>query len=1173
MKTFLKFLLALLIWTLIGAVIIGGMWVAGRPWQYGAGLLAGLMALWYGFKLGRWLWRRHQARQRVEQLVNVAPNERGLRLGVWRLWRRSNEKDERFLQVLQFLKSSNLRKHGDPLYVMPWYLLLGDAAAGKRELIANTAMPRPTLDSPLLQGEGRDIDWHLHNRGIVIETPDFYSDSSVSGSHEDWLRLLMQLEKYRSDEPVNGVVIAVSVATLQQSGADQLTALAMKYRRLLEDVVQILGVKVPVNVVVTEAQTLPGFMDWVAGLAPGQIDEALGAQYLDVETPQQFVLDLVKRVSARMREFNLLALRDQKSTPAMLRLPALVQELDRPLSQFVNALFEVNQYQEPQQLRGIYFSAQGTVRMSSEGAENLVAAPGGITTGSDRQTLFLHDLLTRVLPSQRLEFRLVDAASEARQRKKRAQALGWSAGVAVLVVAMGSLYLHDRNALREAGHVYARQLQPVNDLNARVGNLLAYHDLILRLGDRRFFPWLAPGAEPVFVAKMKEDLANRVDSQLVAEVDALFSDRLEKTFFADRNNDLGKAAEYAGLLVRRINILTASLNGDSEASLSAMPQPFDSDTFATSDPDSVIPLNTLYVHALIWAREAHPDTNKDAVLAERTSLQQKLDKVLAHAGSDLSWMVAWANASPRLKPYRVSEFWRAGSGAVKVDTEVPRAYTLAGKSQIDAFVEELRQASGKDSLVNEALPKFKENYRIQYLKAWENFVANFSNGLTSLSTREEWLSVINNLTTGRNIYFNIYNLVDTEIEPFRGGDDVPEWVALSNYYQDMRALGPDDGASNSKRNKVLTGLLLKTVGKAGAVGKMLSTGATSALKTKEKIAKASGGPTPDERAAVLEQAAEQLKAYKTAVSDFVYNAEVRSSAYAATTALFNDPENPAKGGTPYAAAYDSVQKLQALIGKETQGNQAFWKLYKAPLDLLRVYMLQEASCQLDDQWRNNVLSELEGLPDFKRDEYLRGESGILWTFMSTTALPFVRPELGKGYAVKRAQGSSLAIDDSFLSFVVRAKDAKKNTGTLNVEIHAFPSSLNVDARTAIRSSTVTVTCPEATYDLHNYNYPVSRRFPWTTACTGVTLEISLSSLTLQKSWTGPTSFAEFIREFGGGPKAYTANDFPQFTRQLRELGINEILMQFEIDGAGQVLQSVVATPLNVPQHAAACWAS
>ncbi|CBL44794.1 Conserved hypothetical protein [gamma proteobacterium HdN1] len=1184
MKTFFKILLAVLIWTLIAAVLVGGALFFDIAIESAVTVLITLMALWYGFKILRWGYRRHQARQRVEQLINVAPDERGIRTSVWRLWGRRNEKDERFLEILRFLHSSSLRRHGDTRYVQPWHLLLGESSANKTEMLQGLHIPRPTLDSPLLHGDGQDVTWYLHNRGIILDTPNPWSDPTTEGSNEDWLRLLMQLEKHRQHIPINGLLIAVSVQTLLSAGTDTLERIANKYRRLIEDVVQVLGVNVPIHLILTQTEALPGFDAWVSALPAQQTREALGATRETTsrhhsngapEAPAKFAGNLVKRIAHRIREINLLALRDQHATADTLRLPLRLQALERPLSWFTASLFESNQYQETPQLRSIHFSAQAVVPDEILTADPILTtrdpAPAA-ATNNDRQTLFLWPLFTQLLPAQRDEFTFVHAANEAKRRRQRQRAIGWSAAVAILTTGITGLYLHDRASLRDASNVYARQLLPPADLDSRVANLIAYKTLIERVEAQRFFPWLAPGVEPAFVAKMKEDLANRVNTTLIQEIDSLFEARLQQTFFADSSQDLGRVAEYTGLLVRRINLLNAWAEGASPTALANLPPAFDTESFAARDADSLAPINTLYLQALQWARESHPDTYQSTASTQRATLQQRLDKILIHAGNDFTWLITWANRNPNLKSYRISQFWKSGSGSLPNDISVPRAYTAAGKNRIDGFIDELRQAGVNPQRLDEALPHFQTHYRAQYLKAWEQFAFNFSDGIQSLRTREEWLDVINQLNTGRNPYFNALNLLDTELAPYRDDADIPDWVALSNYYQDMRALGPSDGTSNTKRNRILTNLVLKTIGKAGPLGQMLSKSGKSTLKTKNKLDKASGGPSADERAAQLEQAAEQLKAYQDALGEFVYSAEVRSSAYTATTALFNEPDNPAAGGSPYAKAYASIQKLQAIAGKETNANAAFWRLYKAPLNLLRGYMLQEASCQLDDSWRNNVLAELEGVPDFKRDDYLRGETGILWSFLSGPAQAFARQELGRGYTLKRAQGSTLTITPAFLDFATRAKAVRKNTGIVNVEINAYPASLNLDAHTAISKSTLTVICPEGSYELHNYNYPASRSFPWTTACTSVSLDIRLNSLNLNKTWTGATAFPDFIHAFGGGPKGFTPRDFPGQAQQLRELGVDEILLQFDISGASQVLQSVAISPLNIPQHISSCWA-
>src|SRR5690606_745763 len=131
-----------------------------------------------------------------------------------------------------------------------------------------------------------------------------------------------------------------------------------------------------------------------------------------------------------------------------------------------------------------------------------------------------------------------------------------------------------------------------------------------------------------------------------------------------------------------------------------------------------------------------------------------------------------------------------------------------------------------------------------------------------------------------------------------------------------------------------------------------------------------------------------------------------------------------------------------------------------------------------------------------------------------------------GFALTRAQGDTLAVKRDFLNFVARAKDHRIDQGPYEVEVRAYPASLNLDAKGAISKSTLVVSCPDGAHVLHNYNYPISRRFAWNTACTGVTLELEVSSLTLKKTWQGTNAFPDFLREFGGGERVFGVEDFP-----------------------------------------------
>lgn len=1153
MKLFLRILLAAFVWSLVaGGAGLASLVLMSDPIP-GLEVAAGVFVLWYVVVILQWAYRRQRARRRVEQLVNVAPDDNGLVAGIWRLGQRRSAKEDRFLDIMQFLDATRLGSKGEAPYVLPWSLVLGDAEAKARTTLETAHLRGPTLDHPSLQGGEADVSWRLTNSHVFLQLPASWCAVS-NASHPDWLALLLMLDRHRHAEPVNSVIITLSLTTLQNASADDIELLARSYRRMLEDMVQVLGMTVPVTLMLTGFEDLRGARDWMAVLPEALRDQPFG-DFAGGEDTQTFCNDLSRRWSATVSEFNLMALRDGVATADMLTLPATMHTLGSAMSRLLVTMTGDNPYQESQRLNGVFLA----------GVSN--------RPGESPETVFVSDLLEKLIPAQRYEYRVLDSAERRKASGRRNRAAKAALITLTAAALMTGLQQYDVSVLKASHDDYLGKVSGSDSLAVVTDNLIAYRDLILALGEKRYAPWSGMiASEPDVVGKMRDDLANRVEARIVSEIDRLFLDRLESGFFRNATRDVDKAAEYASVLIRQINVLTALQKNAGEQTLREMPQPFDTQTFAGSASDQLAALNDLYITSLVWSRSENEQGSVTRTEKRLGVLRTRLDRILATAGTDLTWLIEWANQSTRLKPYKVSDYWREGSGESKRDVIVNKAFTLAGKQQIDAFMEELKAANLDSRRIDDALPRFRQQYKARYLKAWEEFALAFPGGLDALNSREEWLTVINQFNTRRNHFFAALALIDNETEPFRKDDDLPQWLVLLGVYQDMRALSASAVPDDSKRNQVLTSLALKTVGKLGTVGKMLATGTTSGLKNKDKIDKASPGPTADERARNLEEAATLLDDYNKALGEFVYTSEIRSSSFAAVSALFNDPENPAKGGSPYASAFGAIQKMQALLGKENAGNAAFWRLLKGPLTAIREYMLQEASCQLDGLWRNTVLAELEGVPDYKRDEYLRGESGILWNFLTTTGKPFFAQELGRGYSVRRIEGSYLSVSPKFLTFVAKSRDAKKAAGVVDVEIRAFPTSLNLDARASVRKTTLSISCLDGTHELNNFNYPVSSSFGWSPSCNSILLDIDLGVLSLQKKWGGQRAFAEFIREFALGPRNFGLNDFARQSDQLRQLGIDEIRVQYDVDGAEDVLKSVALSPMQVPDSAASCWA-
>ncbi|NLC62233.1 MAG: type VI secretion system membrane subunit TssM, partial [Gammaproteobacteria bacterium] len=83
---------------------------------------------------------------------------------------------ERMLEAVKAIKSSRIGvlKGKAALYELPWYVIIGNPAAGKSSAILNSGLKFPFEDhrSNVIQGIGgtRNCDWYFTTEGIVLDT-------------------------------------------------------------------------------------------------------------------------------------------------------------------------------------------------------------------------------------------------------------------------------------------------------------------------------------------------------------------------------------------------------------------------------------------------------------------------------------------------------------------------------------------------------------------------------------------------------------------------------------------------------------------------------------------------------------------------------------------------------------------------------------------------------------------------------------------------------------------------------------------------------------------------------------------------------------------------------------------------------------------------------------------
>lgn len=1126
---------------------VAGAIFTGNDWQLGAKISAGLFVAWLLFLGIRKAIIHYQAKKKVEALIEVEEPEKK-RFALPKREPKS-ELEQNFKGMVKLLRGSYLKNHGEPEYVLPWYLVLGNEDSQPHGVIKQAALPRPTIEDKGLSKTAQAINWHLYNQGILIDTPASYISGSGSQNNE-WIKLLGMLKKYREREPINGLVVSVSMSELLADNNQALIEHGTNVRKNIEQLMQVMHIEVPVYVVVTGSDALSGFSELVNSLEDEQLEQAMGQSNQDREAVEPFIKRTMAEMSERLKQLTLNALANTKADPDLLLLANQFESLERPLRLFTDSVFQSNPYQKTPFFRGLYFVAQ-----------------------QDEQTVFARQLLTEILPSERHLLESLTRSERAEQGKQFGKAAVWNIAAAVVLVSLYGAYQNKASILDEALTLYAGNFEKSTDFSQNIETMYEYRTMVQMLNGYSWTPWLANAGTPEFITKLEGIFSERVQMRLVDEADRAFSKELATAFDRDADISEEKIVAFISTLVRRINILDAYMAGESFDSISAMPMPYnasDADFFDIKDESSIDRLNTLYVQSLMWTKD------KGLLEQELGLMNKQLNDILINSRDFAKWLIPWANAVAKDSETRISDFWQAGTGAMTGDVVVKGAFTLAGKAQIDGFIEQIRATKRYDAILNDIEPEFRRQYQRQYLQSWEQFSQNFMAGSTKLRGREEWLTVLNNLSTGRNIYFNALNTLDEQLKPFYDAENVPDWVNMVGYYQEMRAFGPEEKTDNGKQGKVLAKMGMQLAAKAGPVGKALAGAGKSGMKTQKKLdkAKGKGGPNVDERAMQLEAAGKLLGDYRMAMENFVYSAEMRSVSHAAVSGVFASPDNPGAGESTLAAGYTSIKKLQAIVGKENKDNRAFWQLYTGALMLMQDYMVEESACELQDIWSRDFLAQLEGVPEYKLSGLAFGSEGKLWGFMDTNTAPFVGERLGAGYVAKSLGDIRYPVSGDFLTFASRAKDAKQaKQDVYKVSVATKPTSVNLDAKYHVSKTALTMQCAEGNTELVNMNFPSNSLFEWNENCADVVLKLEVGRINLEKRYEGALGFPEFLNDFKTGTKRFTAADFPKQAEQLRQSGVSFMEVKYSFDGHQSLLDSLENKKLDIPSEITQCWVS
>lgn len=1197
MRTILQVLLVIVLLLLLG--IVSWLFVLYMEWPTWGGfaVFLGVLGVYFGAKTIRRFWVISRTKSKLlatqSAAVKISTAGDNFTSVLGRKWK----------EVTELLKQSQLKRFGNPLYVLPWYMIIGESGSGK-----TTAITRSRLSSMLRQtAETKQIvqttncDWWFFNHAIVLDTAGRYV--SPDGNNQDlqeWHYLLSLFTKYRPGEGLNGLVVVVSADALLSGDTEFLERQGRSLRERIDLLMRMFEKRFPIYVMVTKADRIYGFTEWVDNLTDAESQEAMGYLHVsgeDVRDERSFAAHAIESISERLRTMRLdMAIRGVSMSPEVLMLPGEVERLQVGLQVFLASVFGENPYLEHPYLRGLFLTSgrQETALPSRLGA--LMAGPADSvkSAANGQKGLFIHDVFARILPKERYVFLAGRIVSRWRTVTRNMALTSWLlvclAFAVFLLVSFQSTSstierIHSRIPVDFTSAMSIGE-SPVGSQSSAELNQKAYqenlNDLTTLLATVRVLleersdwrtSWLAfspdvreleKTLEQVFVRKFR--LIQQRSTGVTQSVQVMM-----------QSDDPVKKAYAILAAVRYSNMVQARINGATYDQLRAMPQvPLE----ASADNLSLNENVRSGISKLVPASIAWSDTD-DFYL--KLSLERNRALIVKEAFNSrhMQWLIDWGNRLFDVAPIKATNFWRP-EVLQNPGLEITPGLTKAGNQKIEDFLKEMTAALGNSPEAVTQKSNFQAWYQGQRFAAWREFARGFYSGGNVVGVEPAWREVVSTLGTKASPFFLFFQKAEDEFAGL-SPQDSPEWLTFVRYFYDVQS-------------RTLSSAPLK---RAANIVSAINTATAGVMRPNVNTGNVS-------LANAVRAASQDITIYQD-INKSLQTAAAK--AQGGIEADFKMAREYFSGSADLATNLSVLRELEQKLSTFRKAskfnkpeNEVVWRVIGGPIDILSTYVLEQASCQFQKDWESSVIwkSQLATSPT-EASAQLFGDQGTVWAFVDGPGRHFINRGVS-GFSAAKYQNYQLPLSGEFMDFLNQAvttrvsqlvrqqRAAASDKKSAKLSLAAYPLSVNPTAKVRPYAATLVMQCTDAVIELSNLNMQANDSFVWSPEqCGETTLEVEVDNMTLTKRYPGPLGLPTLLEEFQDGARVFTPNDFPAAADRLDELGITEITVRYDITGRAELLQLAKdyqylleqTTPstqpalsrmdISVPTRAGRCW--
>ena len=1155
MKGILKTFLRILLWIFAAAVILGGPYLVcallDLPRSAAIAASALICALLLGIVLIRRIFLRRKRRLQIQKIVTLdstgleddAPGSRLI--------------DNRWNRAVSVMRESYLGRKGNPLYALPWYMIMGKTGAGKSSSIGHCGLNAMQTDVGPEEGGAstRNCDWHFFREAVIMDTAGRYAvPLNEDEDSAEWREFLAKLARYRRKEPLNGLVIAVAADTLYGNG-EHLLPEARCLRRRIDEVMRILGAKFPVYLMVTKIDLPAGMARLLENLPKAAKKQSVGILVQSPEKKNLLPVDAqiksaLRALAERLRTFCLYAgnpgAEDVPSPHRILAWEELRAMLPA-LRVYAEEVFAANPYQETPLLRGIFLSS--ALRGPQENSRAFPAlselARRALRIRETVGGVFLHDFFSRVLPADRGLHRPI------------AEYLRWRSSIRTLIY--GAMLLATFGVSLLFCLSYRHNTSLMHSLS-HLGNVPSDAGMARRLLD----------FEQLFrsEARLEKDLNNGLPAMGFDHAEVAFqayAKALNQSFYRSVLNpalaDLDEKRSHLTAktddreffllisdLVWRYDLLNAVNSGKNFEELlriPAMPQGV-LRSLGLAEAPQLAPSAAYSMARSMYS--IHDEAEREQLLRIMRDALAQLPEIKSHS---LQWIVHRAGTLSTLTPVRGDSFWPGSQGGLLHDVKLDPVYTKEGMAVTLEYLDNLNLILN-DRALEPSTKEFLRWYATNYYHAWRNFALDFTRKAAALATLPAKDEAVSLMSTDRNPYFTLLLRMDDELRAVRPYlDPAPGWMEdLAVFTRSLRLI-----ARNPEQEKP-------------SITQRLKNGAEDLYKElRDEVDAVSR--EQDMKAQLL---AKDVKAYLDSLRDLVRFTLSNDLAFNAVKDAMPHENNPNASQAPLTLALIAEDAMNARLNLNPAQDSPVSALTTGPINFFMHRLMNSASCQIQAMWEGGVLAKAGSLAPSQLQQGLFAEqSGLARRFADNTLAYFLNFTIN-GYEPENLAGQSIPFTTDFLAFLNSGlagyKPVREEYG---VTISALPADVNDGAAETPYAVELTLDCAREKQELVNYNSPSSARFAWQrNSCGDTNLSIRFKTVTLDVLYAGENGFINFLNDFRYGSRTFTAEDFPDRKAMLDRLGVSDITLRYRISGAEDLLSGHRFAPETLPFVAAQC---